>query len=330
MHEQSIQTFSLLLLRLIKSQVLIIHHNIRHFKALNPVVTIGTFDGVHLGHRKVIDQLKTIASEVGGESVIFTFYPHPRLVVSGNENNLRLLTTLEEKTEQLRLAGIDHLVVYPFSPEFAKLTYREFIEEVLVGQMQLHTLVMGHDHRLGRNREGSYENILALSETLGFSVQKIDALVMDHVDISSSKIRQALQEGNIEKVNNYLGYRFTIHGTVAVGNQIGRSIGFPTANIEASDPWKIIPAEGVYAVLATVGGQTYQAMLNIGFRPTINANADRRTIEAHLFNFHGDIYQQEVTLEFHHRVREEQKFDSLELLRTQLERDKALVLKLLS
>lgn len=309
---------------------MIIHHDISQFKARNPVVTIGTFDGVHRGHRKVLDQLKSIAHEVGGESVIFTFYPHPRLVVSGNENNLRLLTTLEEKTEQLRLAGIDHLVVYPFSPEFAALTYREFIEQVLVGQMQLHTLVMGHDHRLGRNREGSYENIVALSEKLGFGVQKIDVLVMDDVHISSSKIRQALQDGNIEKVNNYLGYRFTIHGTVAVGNQIGRSIGFPTANIEASDPWKIIPAEGVYAVNARVKGQVYKAMLNIGHRPTINANADHRTIEAHLFDFHDDIYQQEVTLEFFHRVRDEQKFASLEQLKAQLELDKRLVLKLLA
>jgi riboflavin kinase / FMN adenylyltransferase len=309
---------------------LIIHHNITHFKAHNPVITIGTFDGVHLGHRKVIDQLKSIAARVQGESVLFTFYPHPRLIVSGNENNLRLLTTLEEKTEQLRQAGVDHMVVYPFSSDFAALTYREFIQQILVDQLNLHTLVVGHDHRLGRNREGTYDKIAELSGELGFQLEKIDALVMDNVDISSSKIRQALQDGNIDKVNTYLGYRFTIHGRVATGNQIGRSIGFPTANIEASDPWKIIPAEGVYAITATVGGKSYKAMLNIGFRPTINANADRRTIEAHLFNFHGDIYQQEVTLEFHHRIREERKFDSLELLKAQLEIDKQLVLKLLA
>ena len=309
---------------------MIIHHNIKLFKARNPVVTIGTFDGVHLGHRKVIDQLKSIAQRVGGESVIFTFYPHPRLIVSGNENSLRLLTTLEEKTEQLRQSGIDHMVVYPFTPDFAALTYREFIQQVMVDQLHLHTLVVGYDHRLGRNREGTYDKIAELSDELRFRVEKIDALVMDNVDISSSKIRQALQEGNIDKVNSFLGYRFTIKGRVAVGNQIGRSIGFPTANIEASDPWKIIPAKGVYAVLATVDGNTYQAMLNIGFRPTINANADRRTIEAHLFNFQGDIYQHEVTLEFYYRIRDERRFSSLKALKSQLEVDKQLVLKLLA
>lgn len=309
---------------------MIVHHSLDHFKATNPVITIGTFDGVHLGHRKVIDQLNQIADKIGGESVLFTFYPHPRLVVSKGESNLRLITTLEEKTLQMERAGVDHMVVYPFNEAFAALSYQEFIQQILIEQMGMHTLVVGHDHRLGRNREGTYDKIVELSNQLHFDVQKIDALLIDEVDISSSKIRNALQEGKIDKVNNYLGYHFTIHGTVAVGNQIGRGIGFPTANIEASDPYKIIPAEGVYAVTAEVNGKTHKAMLNIGHRPTVNANADQRTIEAHLFDFNEDIYRKEVTLKFYHRIRDERKFGSLEELKAQLKIDQEQVLSLLN
>lgn len=308
---------------------MIIHHSLDHFKSKNPVITIGTFDGVHLGHRKVIDQLNQIAAKNNGESVIFTFYPHPRLVVSKEESNLRLITTLEEKTARLEEAGVDQLVVYPFDENFAALSYREFIKKILIDKMGMHTLVVGHDHRLGRNREGTFDKIVELSKELNFEVQKIGALLIDEVDISSSKIRKALQEGNVEKVNSYLGYRFTIHGGVAVGNQVGRSIGFPTANIEASDPYKIIPVEGVYAITAEVEGEIYKAMLNIGYRPTLDANADRRTIEAHLFNFNEDIYQKEVTLRFYKRIRSEQKFSSLEKLKEQLKIDQQKVLELL-
>lgn len=308
---------------------MIVHHSLDHFKALNPVITIGTFDGVHLGHRKVIDQLKSIAQKVGGESVLFTFYPHPRLVISNDDNKLRLITTLEEKTMQLANAGIDHMVVYPFSKEFAALTYREFIEQILVDKMGIHTLVVGHDHHLGRNREGSYDKIVELSKQLKFDVQKIDALIIDEVDISSSKIRNALQAGEIEKVNNYLGYHFNINGTVTTGNKLGRSIGFPTANIEASDPYKIIPAKGVYAITVEVEGKIYKAMLNIGHRPTVNANADQRTIEAHLFNFDANIYKKEVTLQFYYRIRDEHKFDSLDQLKAQLMIDRETVVKMM-
>lgn len=308
---------------------MIIHHSLDHFKAKNPVITIGTFDGVHLGHRMVIDQLNHIAAKIDGESVLFTFYPHPRLVVAKGESNLRLITTLEEKTNRLEHAGVDQLVVYPFDENFAALSYREFIQTILIDKMGMHTLVVGHDHRLGRNREGTYDKIVELSKELNFRVEKIDALLIDEVDISSSKIRKALQTGNIEKVNNYLGYRFTIHGTVAVGNQVGRSIGFPTANIEASDPYKIIPAEGVYAITAEVEGKIHKAMLNIGFRPTLDANADRRTIEAHLFDFNEDIYQNEVTLRFYKRIRSEHKFASLDELKQQLRIDQNKVQELL-
>lgn len=306
-----------------------VHNGIEQFKARNPVITIGTFDGVHLGHLKVINQLNEIAKSKEGESVLFTFYPHPRLVVSKDSANLRLITTLEEKTKRLEKSGIDHMVIFPFTKEFASLTYEQFIEQILIGKMGMNTLVVGHDHRLGKNREGSFESIVELSEKLDFDVRKIDTFLIDDMGISSSKIRQALQEGDVKKVKKYLGYAFTIHGKVAMGNQIGRKIGFPTANVEASDPYKIIPAEGVYAITVEVRAKVYRGMLNIGHRPTIDANADQRTIEAYIFDFNQDIYQEHITICFHDRIREERKFDGLESLKNQLKEDQIEVAKIL-
>lgn len=308
---------------------MIVHQNINHFKAINPVVTIGTFDGVHQGHRKVIAQLNNLAAKAGGQSVIFTFYPHPRLVVSKQEHNLRLLTTLDEKIELLGKSGIDHLVIFPFTPQFAALTYREFVQDILLEKLGLHTLVVGHDHRFGKNREGTFENLLALSKQTGFKLERIDALLVDEVDVSSTKIRNALQQSDVAKANHYLGYTFSLKGTVTKGNQIGRKIGFPTANIEASDPNKLIPAKGVYAITVDVDGQIYPAMLNIGYRPTVNSNADNRTIEAHILGFDADIYQKEITLFFHEHVRTEQRFNSIDELKLQLETDKKKISEIL-
>lgn len=308
-----------------KLEDLIIHHNIENFQGKNPVVTIGTFDGVHLGHRKVIDQLNQIAATVEGESVLFTFYPHPRLILFENEKNLRLITTLDEKIEQLKRAGVDHLVVYPFTKEFASLTYKEFIIDLLIGKMNLNTLVVGHDHRLGKNREGSYENIVKLSEKHHFGVEKIDTFLIDEIGISSSKIRKALQEGDVERARKFLGYTFSIHGTVTEGNQLGRSIGFPTANIEATDQHKLIPAQGVYGITLLLDGKEHKAMLNIGSRPTVNTNADNRTIEAHIFDFNQDIYKKEVSIFFHFRVRDEKRFASIEALKKQLINDQMII-----
>ena len=308
---------------------MIIHNDINQFSATKPVITIGTFDGVHLGHRKVIDQLNELAGRIEGESVLFTFYPHPRLILSKEEANLRLITTLDEKIEQLEKAGIGHLVIYPFTKDFAALTYRQFIEQILIGKLNLHTLVVGHDHRLGKDREGTFENLRALSKEKPFNVERINTFLIDEVGISSSKIRSALQTGNISKANKYLGYTFSLHGKVAEGNRLGRSIGFPTANIEAADPHKLIPAEGVYAITIKVDNKIYDAMLNIGHRPTVNTNADNRTIEAHIFNFNRDIYRQEVTIYFHKRIRDERKFDSLDQLKTQLINDKSTIMEVL-
>lgn len=307
-----------------------LHNDLKNFSARNPVVTIGTFDGVHLGHQTVISRLKDIAKEHNGETVIFTFYPHPRLVTSPNETNLRLLTTLQEKISLFEKFGIDHLIIYPFNKEFADLTYKEFVRQILVEKMHTHCLVVGYDHKFGKNREGGFEYLKACAKELNFKIERLDALSVQEENVSSTKIRAALQEGNIKVANHYFGYPFTLHGTVVSGKQMGRKMGFPTANIEASDKHKIIPGYGVYAVHAIVNEKTHMGMLNIGTRPTFNKNADNRSIEVNIFDFSDDIYDKEITLVFRKKIRDEKKFENIEKLMEQLRKDKDTTLQVLS
>lgn len=306
-----------------------IHNNINSFKARKPVVTIGTFDGVHLGHQKVIARLREIACEHNGESVIFTFYPHPRLVTSPTETTLRLLTTLEEKKELFAQSGIDHLIVFPFTKEFSQLTYAEFVEEILVNKLHTHCLVLGYDHRFGKNREGGFEYLQNCADKFGFEIEKLDAFLVDEAQVSSTRIRMALEKGDVALANRFLGYRFSLHGTVVEGQRVGRKLGFPTANIQASDPHKLIPGYGVYAVEVILSGKKYGGMLNIGSRPTFNKNADNRSIEVHIFNFSGDLYNKEITLVFAGKIRDEQKFSGVETLTEQLKKDKITALQIL-
>lgn len=307
-----------------------IYRNTNNFKARNPVVTIGTFDGVHLGHQKVIERLKAYAQKYHGESVIFTFYPHPRLVTAPDEGNLRLLTTLEEKTTLFEKTGIDHLIVFPFTKSFSELTYKEFVKEILVEEINTRCLVVGYDHRFGKNREGGFDYLKECAKKYEFDIEKLDALLVDASNVSSTKIRQSLEAGNIARANRYLGYRFTLHGTVVEGERVGRKIGFPTANIEASDVYKLIPGYGVYAVEIKLSGRNYKGMLNIGTRPTFNNNADNRSIEVHIFDFSGDIYNKEITLIFVGKIRAEQKFNGPEALVEQLKKDKKTAQKILA
>lgn len=306
-----------------------VHTNLQNFKAKNPVVTIGTFDGVHLGHKKVIQRLNEFAKTYKGESVIFTFYPHPRLVTSPNEQNLRLLTTLEEKSAQFEKLGVDHLIIYPFTKEFSELSYKEFVREILVNKIKTHCLVVGYDHRFGKNREGGFEYLEKCAKELHFNIEKLDALLLDKIHVSSTKIRAALQKGEIKTTNKYLGYFFRLHGKVVQGKQLGRKIGFPTANIESSDKHKIIPGYGVYAVQILLKNKVYKGMLNIGTRPTFNQNADNRSIEVNIFNFNENIYAQEITLLFIDKIRDEQKFEGVNQLVLQLNEDKKKALKIL-
>jgi riboflavin kinase/FMN adenylyltransferase len=299
-----------------------IHRNLNSFHAQNPVLTIGTFDGVHLGHRKIIARLHDLAKTINGESVIFTFDPHPRKIVAPGETTLRLLTTLEEKIVLFEQSGIDHLIIYPFTTEFSKLTYEEFVEQVLVGQIHTKFLVVGYDHKFGKNRQGDFEFLKKCAERHEFEIEKLDVLLMNESQISSTKIREAIQKGDFDAANAFLGYPFTLHGTVVEGQKLGRKIQFPTANIQASDPDKIIPGYGVYAVEITVMNQKFNGMLNIGSRPTVNNNADNRSIEVHIFDFESDIYGETIELVFFKKLREEQKFSSIDVLKNQLSRDK--------
>ena len=294
------------------------------------MVTIGTFDGVHLGHQKVILRLREFARQHDGETVIFTFHTHPRLVTAPDGSNLRLLTTLNEKINLFEKYGIDHLIVYTFDKSFSELTYSEFVEKILVEKIKTHCLVVGYDHKFGKNREGGFDYLKKCAEKHKFEIERLDALLVDEDSVSSTKIRNALENGQIEKANHYLGYQFTLHGTVVEGNHLGRKLGFPTANLESSDKHKIIPGYGVYAVKVELGGVEYNGMLNIGTRPTINNNADNRSIEVHIFDFESNIYGKEITLKFVGKIRDEQKFDTIELLSIQLKKDKKTALSILS
>lgn len=305
-----------------------VHTNLNNFDASNPVLTIGTFDGVHLGHQKVISRLKEFAHKHNGESVIFTFYPHPRLITSTKETNLRLLTTLEEKKNLFQKYGIDHLVIYPFTKEFSELTYTEFVEQILVKKIHTHCLVVGYDHRFGKNREGGFDYLKKCAAKFNFKLEKLDALSVNEENVSSTKIREALQIGDIKKANHYFGYEFTLHGTVVSGKQLGRKLGFPTANIETSDKHKIIPGYGVFAVKVFINGKHLKGMLNIGTRPTFNKNADNRSIEVNIFDFSEDIYGKEIILNFVDKIRDEQKFDGIEMLVEQLKKDRVSALKI--
>jgi riboflavin kinase/FMN adenylyltransferase len=284
------------------------------------IVTIGTFDGVHVGHQKIIQRLKEIAKAEGGETVILTFFPHPRMVLHPDDTNLHLLNTLEEKIALLRHAGIDHLIIHPFTKTFSELGYKEFVQQILVDKIGVKKLVIGYDHRFGNKREGSFELLQQIAPELGFSIEEIPEQDVNQIAVSSTKIRNALVTGDIATANKYLGSHYSLCGTVVEGNKLGRTIGFPTANIAIDQPYKLTPADGVYVVKVHVGGIIYGGMMNIGMRPTLDGK--KRTIEVHILEFNNDIYQQPILIEFLSRLRDEVKFDGMEQLKKQLELDK--------
>lgn len=299
-----------------------IYHGIEDFKRLdNAVVTSGTFDGVHVGHQKILSRLKEVARKSSGETVLITYWPHPRLVLYPEQTDLRLLNTFEEKANLLRAQGIDHLLRIPFTKEFSKLSSEEFIRSILVEAIGTKKLVIGYDHRFGKNRAGSFEHLKKNAAIYGFEVEEIPRQDIDHVGVSSTKIRTALYTGDISTSAELLGRPYTIVGRVVKGEKIGRMIGFPTANIEVDTQHKLIPADGSYAVKIEQGGQIFSGMLNIGYRPTVSG--ERRTIEAHIFDFNKDIYGEAITVHFIERIRDEMKFEDVEALKKQLKKDKA-------
>ncbi len=299
--------------------------NIKH-----PVLTTGTFDGVHLGHRKIIENLKEAARNEKGESVIFTFYPHPRMVIFPDDNDLQLLNTQEEKIGLLAAAGIDHLIIYPFSKEFSRLTALDFVRDILVGQIGMKKIVIGYDHQFGKNREGNLEHLQELSSLFDFTVQEIPAKDIDQTNISSTKIRNALLEGDIVTANTFLGYKYEMTGQVVDGRKLGRTIDFPTANLSVTYRHKLVPAIGVYAVEVQIDGKEYGAMMNIGLRPTVNADTVVPVPEVHIFDFSGDLYGKDLTVKFVGRIRNEIKFTGVEALKQQLHNDKKRALDMLA
>jgi riboflavin kinase / FMN adenylyltransferase len=282
----------------------------------NAVVTSGTFDGVHLGHQKILNRIREIARSIQGETVLITFWPHPRLVLYPQEHQLRLLSTFEEKTKLLRQFGIDHLITIPFTKEFSQLTSEEFIRKVLVEKLQTRKLVIGYDHRFGKNREGSFDYLKSHGQDFGFELEEISRQDVDEIGVSSTKIRKSLESGDVKTAGSYLGRPYELNGLVIKGQQIGRSIGFPTANIHIPNDYKLIPKDGVYAVEAQVEGTLYKSMLNIGNRPTVDGT--KKTVEANLFDFQGDLYNKQITVYFREYIREERKFENLEALKNQL------------
>lgn len=299
---------------------MIVHRGLDDISPLtNAIVTSGTFDGVHRGHQKILSRLTEVAQTSSGESVLITYWPHPRTVVSNDSQDLKLLTTLDEKIELIEQAGVDHLVVIPFTRSFSELTSEQYIRQILIDKIGTRKLVIGYDHRFGRDREGGFDYIRAHQSEYGFEVEEIPRQDVEAVGVSSSKIRTALQEGNVHTANRFLGRQYNLTGTVVKGRQLGRTIGYPTANLQVDDPIKLVPANGVYAVDVIYGGQTYGGMLNIGFRPTVAGT--HQTIETYIFDFDKDIYGEHMTLKFREYLRPEVKFDGLPALVNQLKLD---------
>lgn len=305
-----------------------IYNCIKDFQPIdNAIVTIGTFDGVHLGHQAIFNKMKEDARKVKGYTVVITFYPHPRIVLGLDSSNLKFINTQERKINRIEEAGIDFLVIVPFTKEFASLTSEEFITDFVVEKVKPVKIVTGYDHHFGKDREGGYELLKEMGETHGFEVEEVQARIVNDVKVSSTRIRKLLEAGKVKAANTFLGYEYSITGKVVKGQSLGRDMGFPTANIEVSDEYKLIAAVGVYACRVEYMGKYYKGMSNIGFRPTIDRG--ELTIEVNIFDFDQLIYNDEITIYFVDRMRDEHKFKNIEALKEQLVKDREETLRIL-
>ena len=305
------------------------YHSLEEFHSLpHAVVTIGTFDGVHCGHLKIIQRLKELSRDQGGETVVLTFYPHPRLVLQPDDNDLKMITTLEERSRLLAGYGIDHLIIREFNTGFSRVGAVEFVRDVLVNGIGTKTLVIGHDHHFGRNREGSYRTLEELAPVYGFRLEEIPEQVVNEVAVSSTKIRKALLAGHVSEATALMGHEFSLSGQVVHGDHLGRELGFPTANMEVEDRHKLIPANGIYAVQVDEGQHSWKGMLYIGNRPAMGGSS--RRIEVNLFDFDGDLYGKKIEVRLKARIRGDQDFDNLAQLREKMEEDRRHATKLLS
>ncbi|HBF89328.1 MAG TPA: riboflavin biosynthesis protein RibF [Bacteroidales bacterium] len=297
--------------------------NIEDFKVKNPVVTIGTFDGVHLGHKQIINRLLQKAKEINGTPLIITFWPHPRIVLQQNEKPIFLLNTLDEKTQLFNNLGIDKVLVCPFTKEFSVLSPLDFVKKYLVEMIGLRSIIFGYDHHFGKNREGNFDNLQNYAKEWNFEIEKVEEYREGLTNISSTTIRRMLSEGELENANTLLGYNYFMTGIVTDGLRIGRKIGFPTANIIV-DKNKLVPKQGVYAVKVYINNKSYNGVLNIGHKPTITENKLNTTIEVHIFDFDENIYKKSIQVEFIKYIRTEKKFDSIAELISQIENDIAI------
>ena len=297
-----------------------IYNSINNFTTTKKtIVTLGTFDGVHIGHNAILDKICKVAKHENLESIILTFFPHPRKIVSNNYD-IKLLNTIEEKSVLLEKIGIQNFIIHPFDKTFSELSPREFVTQVLVEKLNIQKIIIGHDHKFGKDRAADFNDLINFGKEFGFEVEEISAQQINEVSVSSTKIRNSLLEGNISLANEYLGYPYVLTGNVVKGNQLGRTIGFPTANIEIPEEYKLIPKNGVYIVTANVLDQNVFGMMNIGVKPTLGEN--KLSIEVHLLDFDKDIYNQKIQVNLLERLRDEQKFDSFDALKSQLEKDK--------
>lgn len=302
-----------------------IFHSINDFKSnKKTILTLGTFDGVHVGHKKILERVTQNTENGKHESLVLTFFPHPRMVLHG-QSEVKLLNTIDEKINLLEKAGIQNLVIHPFDEKFSRLTAEEFVKTVLVDRFQIQKIIIGHDHRFGKNRTADINDLIAFGQQYNFEVEQISVQEIDAVSISSTKIRNALMEGNMALANDYLGYDYFLTGTIAKGKQLGRTIGFPTANLKIKENYKLIPQNGAYVVKSIIDQKTVYGMMNIGYNPTVAG--ENLSIEIHYFNFDQDIYDQKITVSILERLRPEQKFGSVDLLKEQLKKDQKTALE---
>lgn len=303
-----------------KKLILNIYNNLSNYKPTNKsVLTLGTFDGVHLGHLRLLKKIVDDSKKERLESIVLTFFPHPRMVLQ-NDSELKLLNTIEEKAELLENSGIDNLIVHPFDQEFSRLSAEEFVKEILVEKLNIKKIVIGYDHRFGRNRTATIEDLIEFGKTYDFEVEQISAEEINDVTISSTKIRNSLKNGDIKQANKFLGYNYTLSGIVVSGKKIGRTIGFPTANLKINEDYKLIPKDGVYIVSSVINNTTVYGMMNIGKNPTFSENEN--SLEVYFFNLNKDLYGLSLTISFIDRIRDEIKFKSIEELKNQIEIDK--------
>ena len=292
------------------------------------IFTLGTFDGVHIGHQSIIKQLNDYADKNGGESVLLTFYPHPRHVLFPDDQRLKLLSTIEERCEMLKDYGLKHFIIQEFTPEFSRIKSVNFVRDILVNTLKVHKLIIGYDHHFGRNREGNFEELVNLSNLYSYEIEKIDPQKFDGISISSTKIRKAITEDKFEDAKNYLGHYFSFKGTVVKGRKIGKQIGYPTANIKINNDWKLLPNDGVYAVYVNIGLKEFKGMMNIGFNPTFDSQ--KKSIEIHILDFKSEIYGEDLKVSVVKKIRKEKKFSSVEELKKVLKLDEDTVRQLLN